>query len=154
MVLGGVDQGWVGRPNVCSYYEAWGNPEQQTSYTFPHIVFLILAMSGALFVWCSIRDSCRWHWHWLTNKLPPLRQLMRVMGKHDLTNILTILFWFFTIFYSFDKFGKFLYPWPMNFQIFDQGDGEPGRQPLTNHKIPMTLRIKRHWQWQFTKTFR
>ena len=31
MVLGGAAQGWVGLPNVCSYYEAWAKPEQHTS---------------------------------------------------------------------------------------------------------------------------
>ena len=32
----GRGQGWVGLPNVSSYYEPWANPEQQTSYIRPH----------------------------------------------------------------------------------------------------------------------
>ena len=107
----------------------WGNVSKQTLVPMR----FVLAQTGALYVIVSYYTipkfvSCpqqlnRWPWHSLTESLTqwlliltlqsdprdlwPLRHLIRVMRKHDLTNILTIFWQFWQLFTCFDNFQQF-----------------------------------------------
>ena len=126
------------------FYLFWYSP------TFPWFSFLYVSFESCFLavqtrVWDSSIPTPVTHWetfYFLTLKsnprdLWPLRHLIRVMRKHDLTNILTIFFAILTIFDNFqffftiftnstiltilDNFRQFLIVWTIfeSFDIFD-----------------------------------